>query len=145
MDTATIKWFALGAPWKLQTPRASECTLNTVEATPFFAIGSKIVRNTSTIQLCFIATILLGFGFLVLGFIIVPIRASFQLDAVLTPQEWADDAIRESTFALLKKASGNEWSLWVIGGGIQFLIGIVGLCAEIRHNKTDHSMSGKGK
>lgn len=48
--------------------------------------------------------------------VLVPSLPHFQLDAVLTPQQLADVRTRDTTLALLKRASGNTWLLWFVAG-----------------------------
>jgi len=86
--------------------------------------------KTSTTRLCFIAVIFLGLVFIFFGVVIIPILPHFQLDVVLTQEELADEARLTSTLAMLKKASGNQWLFWVVGGVVQIVIGGVGLKAN---------------
>lgn len=86
--------------------------------------------KTSTIRLCFIGTILLGSAFLIFGLILIPVMPHFQLDVVLTQEELKDETLRETTLAMLKKASGNQWVIWTLGGAAQLAIGVVGLMAN---------------
>ena len=97
------------------------------------------VPKTSTTRLCFIGTILLGLGFLLVGLVIIPVIPHFQLDVVLTQDELTDDALRNSTLAMLKKASGNQWVVWTIGGVGQLVLGIAGLMSISKPTHQDVS------
>ncbi len=99
-----------------------------VTATP--TIVRPAVFKTSTTRLCFIATIFLGLAFLFFGIILIPVLPHFQLDVVLTQEQLKDDTLRESTLAMLKKASGIQWLIWTIGGAAQLTIGVIGLLAN---------------
>lgn len=83
--------------------------------------------RTSTV--CFVAVILFGCGLIAMGVLVVPIRPHFQLDAVLSPAQLADPAVRAATLALLQRASGNEWLLWALAGVALCTIGSIGLRA----------------
>lgn len=61
---------------------------------------------------------------------LIPVLPYFQLDAVLTEDQLKDDTMRESTLAMLKKASGNQWVIWTLGGAAQLAIGVIGLMAS---------------
>ncbi|MCG8583362.1 MAG: hypothetical protein MI757_01450 [Pirellulales bacterium] len=88
--------------------------------------------------MCFIATILLGLAFVVIGILVITRLPIFQLDVVLSPEELKDDALRESTMAILKKASGNQWLFWTIGGAANVLVGTIGLLANRRHEDSEN-------
>jgi hypothetical protein len=47
---------------------------------------------------------------------IVPVRPVFQLDAVLSPDELKDQAIKDKTREMLERAAGNEWLFWLAPG-----------------------------
>jgi len=53
---------------------------------------------------------------MVAALVLVPALPYFQLDVVLTPQQLTDVQTRQTTLALLKKASGNTWLLWFVAG-----------------------------
>lgn len=59
---------------------------------------------------------MLGLLFIGFGLIVLPILPAAQLDVVLTPAQLRDDALREQTLAMLQKAGGNQWLLWVTAG-----------------------------
>ncbi len=71
----------------------------------------------------------IGVLFMLVGLIVVPILPYAQLDAVLTRSELADPAKRADTLALLKKASGNQWLLWTVGGLAVTAVSAIGLRA----------------
>ena len=75
--------------------------------------------------------------FLIVGIFVIPTLPYIQLDAVLSGEELDNDALRESTLALLKKASGNQWALWALGGVAQLAIGVLGLRANNLHDVED--------
>ena len=95
-------------------------------------VALPIVIKTPTIRQCFIATIVLGLFFLFLGLCVIPVLPWTQLDAVLTQEELTDEALRKSTLEMLKRASGNQWLFWALGGAAQVAIGVSGLLAENR-------------
>jgi hypothetical protein len=64
--------------------------------------------------------------------VLVPALPHFQLDAVLTPQQLADVQTRDTTLALLKKASGNTWLLWFVAGLVVTTCAAIGLAASRR-------------
>ena len=73
--------------------------------------------------------LLVGLGFVTLGFTIVRVLPYAQLDSALTPEELSDKAIHDKTLALLKRASGNQWLFWVVGGLVVTAASILGLWA----------------
>ncbi|MGL4463136.1 MAG: hypothetical protein ACRC1K_13390 [Planctomycetia bacterium] len=80
----------------------------------------RIVRAAFLIQL------VVGVLMLLAG-LAAPLRPYFQLDVVLTPEQLADEGTRNTTQALLLKASGNEWLFWIGGGSIVVGASLVGL------------------
>jgi hypothetical protein len=71
-------------------------------------------------KVCFSALILVGVGFLAMGLLVRPNRPHFQLDAVLTPEELANDEERQATPTLLKKLArgNNNWIFWTVSGAL---------------------------
>jgi hypothetical protein len=67
-----------------------------------------------------------------LAAVVVPALPHFQLDAVLTAQQLADVQTRDSTLALLKRASGDTWVLWFLAGLIMTASAGIGLQASRR-------------
>lgn len=80
-----------------------------------------------TRRTCFGVLLAVGVGFLFLGLTVVPRLPYFQLDTVLSPSELADPHRRAETLALLQRASGNEWLLWVAGGLVVVVASGIGL------------------
>jgi hypothetical protein len=76
---------------------------------------------------CFTAMLLIGLGFLLIGVCVVPVLPYFQLDAVLDDDELADAAKKAATLEILKRASGNQWVFWTVGGGAVAAISALGL------------------
>jgi hypothetical protein len=51
----------------------------------------------------------------------------FQLDAVLTQEELADEVTKQEALAILQCAAGNQWVFWTVSGLIVALTSAVGL------------------
>lgn len=68
---------------------------------------------------------------LLIGLFVVPFRHIFQLDAVLTQEEMANQQIRDRTREILETVSqgGNEWLIWVIAGVVLLVLSVIGLSA----------------
>jgi hypothetical protein len=66
------------------------------------------------------------------GLFVVPVIPYAQLDAVLSPEELADREVRDSTLAMLKKASGNQWLFCTLAGVALGIIASIGLRASGR-------------
>ena len=77
----------------------------------------------------FAVTLACGLWQVFVGLVIVPVLPHFQLDRVLNENELADDATRERTLAILKRAAGNQWFFWAAPGAIVSIISALGLCA----------------
>jgi hypothetical protein len=86
-------------------------------------------RASRRVDLCFAVLLAVGVGLMLVGLVVVPLSPHFQLDAVLTPAELADEVKREATLGVLKRASGNQWLLWTGAGGVVVFFSAVGLRA----------------
>lgn len=64
-----------------------------------------------------------------LGVMVIPVLPHLQLDVVLTQEELRDEATREATLQMLKKAGGNQWLFWTVPGLILVAVGAVGRLA----------------
>jgi hypothetical protein len=74
----------------------------------------------------------IGVCFMLVGVVLVPTLPHLQLDVVLTPQQLAEVETRESTLALLKRASGKMWFFWSAAGLVVTLCAGIGLAASRR-------------
>jgi hypothetical protein len=75
------------------------------------------MRPISVCRVSLAACATIGIGLILAAVLLVPVLPHVQLDVVLTPRELADPQTRQTTLALLKKASGNQWLLW-LGAGL---------------------------
>ncbi len=85
-----------------------------------------------TCTICFLAVVLLGVGFVVIGVFVIPVLPHFQLDVVLSPTQLADPRVRDATLAVLERANGNQWLMWTVAGVVLCLVGVTGMHASLR-------------
>ena len=83
--------------------------------------------NITPARFCFKALFVVGMGYLLIGMFLVPYLPYFQLDAVLTKAELADQGKRQATLELLKRASGNQWLFWSVAGALVSSLSAIGL------------------
>lgn len=77
---------------------------------------------------CFVILLATGCLCLLLAFVTYPSHlANFQLDAVLTPAELQDAALKERAREILTKANGNAWLLWLGIGSVITVVSMLGL------------------
>ncbi len=86
-------------------------------------------RRSGLSTICFAVLLVVGVGFLFIGLVVIPVLPYFQLDAVLTPAELADESKKEVTLAMLKRAAGNAWVLWSGAGLVVGTVSALGLWA----------------
>src|SRR5262245_38204303 len=84
-------------------------------------------RPWSTLKKLLLIALLGGLWQVLVAVAIVPVLPLFQLDAVLTPDELHDAAIKEKTYDLLRRASGNQWLFWLVPGLIVSTASATGL------------------
>lgn len=90
-----------------------------------------VLQRSRLATLCFILLLIIGLGFLLIGLFAIPMLPYFQLDAVLTPADLADQSKKEATLAVLKRAGGNAWIFWSGGGLLVVCFSILGLWASL--------------
>ncbi len=80
---------------------------------------------------CLFALLFIGVVLSLIGLLVIPSLPYVQLDAVLSPDELADDAKREATLAMLKRLNNNnQWAIWTVAGLLVVAFSAVGLYAE---------------
>ena len=90
---------------------------------------------------CLSALLFIGLVISLTGLFVFPSLPYFQLDVVLSPDELADDATREATLALLKRASnGNQWALWTVAGLLVVAFSTLGLYAQRIAKRVKHPL-----
>lgn len=88
---------------------------------------------------CFVALLVVGLGFLLIGMAVEPFMPVFALDRVLTPEELADPEKRQATQALLERAQGNRWLIWSLAGIIVAVLSGVGLWTIWGEGRRSHN------
>ena len=88
---------------------------------------SEVNANNAPVRFCFMALLVVGLVFLLFGLFVVPVSPQFQLDAVLSEVEFADQGKRQATLELFERASGNQWLLWSIAGALVSSLSAIGL------------------
>ena len=78
--------------------------------------------NTSNIRACFALSLLIGLWCFLCGLTVDTMMPHFMLDAVLTPDELADEQTRNRTLAILKKANESSTAPYWFGTGVMILI-----------------------
>lgn len=85
-------------------------------------------KRLSIACICFGLSLTAGAGLAVVGVFVIPALPYFTLDAILTPEELADDAKREATLSLLHRANRNNgWLLWTAAGLFVGVLSAIGL------------------
>lgn len=100
-------------------------------------------REIAIVRLCFIGVILSGASFIVAGATLNVLVPYAQLDVVLSPEQLRDAELRAFTLALLQKASGRQWLLWILGGVVQLVLGCLGL--QSSRSKRPTTDPGRGR
>ncbi len=88
---------------------------------------SEVNASNAPARFCFKALLVVGLVLLLFGLFVVPVSPQFQLDAVLSKAEFADQGKRQATLELLKRASGNQWLLWSVTGALVSSLSAIGL------------------
>jgi len=56
-----------------------------------------------------------------------PNLVHFQLDAVLSAEDYHNDAKRRSTEEMLLRAGGRMWVFWIAVGAVNISLGMIGV------------------
>ncbi len=103
--------------------------LKGLELKEFTRFAAYLWNRAEVISLS--AQLVLGLLLIIYGLLIVPVIPHVQLDAVLTPEEFADDSRRESVLNLLRRANKNAWVDWVAIGLLILFLSVLGLSAAL--------------
>ena len=104
------------------------CKVCRQNAGDFHAVADTIVgMNTTKIRACFAITLLIGLGCFLCALMVDDFGPYVMLDAVLTPDELADEQIRNRMLAILNKAKGFTAPYWFITGAVIVAVSIIGL------------------
>jgi hypothetical protein len=85
--------------------------------------------NRRWLRTLFTITLFCGLAQLAVALVIIPLRAHFQLDIILTHDKLRDEAIREQALEVLQRAGANEGIVWLVPGMIISIASAAGCVA----------------